>query len=56
MPFTSMLKNDLGQYGVPKKWYFMFQSSYWCPQRVGGNANTSNGKQDVESIDSGMNT
>jgi len=38
-----------GQYGVPKKWYFMFQVSYWCPGRAGRDA-VSNGKC-VEPID-----
>ena len=23
----------LGQYGIPKPWYFMFQPSYWCSNK-----------------------
>ena len=24
---------SLGQYGIPKKWYFIFQPSYWCSKK-----------------------
>ena len=22
-----------GEYGIPKPWYFLFQSSYWCSSK-----------------------
>jgi len=38
----------IGEYGVPKRWYFLFTKSYWCSKYSSDDDSAGISRQNIE--------